>query len=122
MSVFTTLLKAVNERVREIGTLRSIGYRRRHIVWLFTLEAALLAAVSAAVGIVATAAAVAAINAAGLSYKGGIASTAIPLTISLLPSATLFAVVFLSAVAVLAALLPARRAARLGISAALGHV
>jgi putative ABC transport system permease protein len=122
MSVFTTMLKAVNERVREIGTLRSIGYRRAHIVRVFTLEAGLLALIASAVGLVALAAAVGLINGAGITYKGGVASQAIPLSVSLLPSACLFATVFLSAVAVLAALLPARRAARLRIAEALGHV
>jgi putative ABC transport system permease protein len=122
MSVLTTMLKAVNERVREIGTLRSIGFRRRHILGLFTAEAAMLAAVSSAVGLVATALLIQAINGAGLSYSGGVAATPIPLTVSLVPAACVFALAFLSGVAMLAAILPARRAARLSIPDALGHV
>lgn len=121
MSVLTTMLKAVNERVREIGTLRSIGFRRRHVLGLFTLEAALLGAVSSAIGLVATAGLIALINGAGLSYSGGVAATPIPLTVSLVPAACLFALVFLSGVAMLAAVMPARRAARLSIPDALGH-
>jgi putative ABC transport system permease protein len=121
MSVLTTMLKAVNERVREIGTLRSIGFRRRHVVALFTIEAALLGAVSSGVGLLATAGLIRLINGAGLSYNAGVAATPIPLTVSLLPSACAFALVFLSGVAVLAAVLPARRAARLSIPEALGH-
>jgi putative ABC transport system permease protein len=121
MSVLTTMLKAVNERVREIGTLRSIGFRRRHIIGLFTMEAALLASVSSAVGLIATAALIAAINSAGLSYSGGVAATPIPLTVSLVPAACVFALLFLSGVAMLAAVMPARRAARLSIPDALGH-
>lgn len=122
MSVLTTMLKAVNERVREIGTLRSIGFRRHHILGLFTIEAGLLGAASSVVGFVATAALIVAINNAGLSYSGGVAATPIPLTVSLIPSACLFALVFLSGVAMFAAVLPARRAARLAIPDALGHV
>ena len=121
MSVFTTMLKAVNERVREIGTLRSIGYRRRHIVALFTIESAILALVSSLVGLAATAVITALINAADVTYSGGIASQPVPLTVSLLASASAFAVAFLSGVAVLAAVFPARRAARLPIPDALGH-
>jgi putative ABC transport system permease protein len=121
MSVFTTMLKAVNERVREIGTLRSIGYRRRHIVALFTIESAMLALASSLAGLLVTAVLVALINGADATYSGGIASQPIPLTVSLLASASAFAVVFLSGVAVLAALFPARRAARLPIPDALGH-
>ena len=122
MSVFTTMLKAVNERVREIGTLRSLGYRRRHVLALFTVEAALLALVACAVGLVATVAVASGINAADIGYRGGLAAQPIPLTISIVPSACLFAVLFLSGVAVLAAIMPARRAARLAIPDALGHV
>ncbi len=122
MSVLTTMLKSVNERVREIGTLRSLGFRRRHVLALFTVESALLAAVASSVGLAATWGLTRLINAAHVSYDGGVAATPIPLTVSLVPAACLFAVVFLSGVAMLAALLPARRAARLGIPDALGHV
>lgn len=121
MSVLTTMLKSVNERVREIGTIRSIGFRRRHVIWLFTIEAAILALVSSGVGLLATWLLTHGINAAHISYDGGVAATPIPLTVSLEPGACLFAIAFLSGVAVLAALLPARRAARLGIPDALGH-
>lgn len=122
MSVFTTMLKAVNERVREIGTLRSLGYRRRHVLALFTVEAALLALVACVVGFVATVALSGGINAAGIGYRGGLAAQPIPLTVAVVPSACAFAMLFLSGVAVLAALMPARRAARLAIPDALGHV
>lgn len=122
MSVFSTMLKAVNERVREIGTLRSIGYLRRHITWLFTLEAALLAVVASVIGLALSAALVALINAAGISYKAGLAANAIALTVSLLPRTCLFAALFLSGVAVLAAWFPARRAARLRVAEALASV
>jgi putative ABC transport system permease protein len=122
MSVLTTMLKSVNERVREIGTLRSLGFRRRHIVGLFALESGLLAMASSAVGLAATWVTTRLVNAAAISYDAGMASTPIPLTVSLVPGACAFAVVFLSGVAVLAAFLPARRAARLAIPDALGHV
>jgi putative ABC transport system permease protein len=121
MSVFTTVLKSVNERVREIGTLRSLGYRRAQITGLFTLEGGLLALVAASAGLLASAGIVTAINAARFSYSGGIASQPIPLTVSLQPRAIAFAVLFLGGVAVLASFFPARRAARQAIPDALGH-
>jgi putative ABC transport system permease protein len=122
MSVLTTMLKSVNERVREIGTLRSLGFRQRHIVGLFTIESALLAVTASAMGFVATTVMAAVINGSHISYDGGVAATPIPLTVSVVPGACAFAVLFLSGVAVLAALVPARRAARLAIPDALGHV
>jgi putative ABC transport system permease protein len=121
MSVFSTILKAVNERVREIGTLRSLGYRRWHVAAMFTVEAAMLAVLASLVGLAVSAVAVWLINASGLSYKAGLAAQAIPLTVSLLPRVCVFAALFLSSIAVAAAVLPARRAARLGIADAMGH-
>jgi putative ABC transport system permease protein len=122
MSVFTSMLKAVNERVREIGALRSLGFRRRQVIGLFTLEGALLSLVSSFVGLGAAAACVALINRAGLTYSAGVASQPIPLTVSLLPGTLAGAGIFLAGVAVLAAFFPARRAARLSIPDALGQV
>ena len=97
MSVFSTMLKSVNERVREIGTLRSLGYRRRHIGALFTVEAAMLAGLASCVGLVLSASPWRRSTAARFSYKAGLAAQAIPLTVSLLPRVCLFAAVFLSA-------------------------
>jgi putative ABC transport system permease protein len=122
MSVFSTVLKSVNERVREIGTLRSMGYRRRHVTWLFTLEAALLAVAASVIGLAASIGVAALVDAAHISYKAGLAAQSIPLTVGVRPSACAFAVTFLSGVAVLAAWVPARRASRLRIAEALAEV
>jgi len=121
MSVFTTLLKSVNERVREIGTLRSLGFRRRQLVRLFTLEGALLATLSSVVGLVVAALAVTGVNAAGVSYSAGVASQPIPLTVSLSAGVIVGATLLLAGVAVFAAFFPARRAARLAIPDALSQ-
>jgi len=39
VGISNTMLMAIMERVRELGTLRAIGMRNRDIAWLFTLEA-----------------------------------------------------------------------------------
>jgi putative ABC transport system permease protein len=122
MSVLMTMMKSVTERTREVGTLRSLGFLRRHVVALFTLEALLLALASSAIGAAITLALTFAINHAGISYGGGLLSGTMPLAVAVVPGAYAFSVAFLSSVAVLAALLPARQAARLGIPEALGHV
>ena len=122
MSVLMTMMKAVSERTREIGTLRSLGFLRRHVLALFMLEAALLAMLASAVGVILTLGATLAINHLGITYKGGMAVEAIPLAVQVVPGAYLFAVGFLSLVAMAAAIVPARRGARLAIPDALGHV
>lgn len=42
LGITNTMLMSVLERTREIGTMMSVGVRRRHILGLFLLEAALL--------------------------------------------------------------------------------
>jgi putative ABC transport system permease protein len=122
LSVLTTMAKAVSERTREIGTLRSLGFLRRQVVALFALEAALLSAVASTVGLVATLAATAALNALRISYDAGVMAQPIPLRIALMPGTWAVAAIFLAVVAALAAVVPARRAARAPIPDALTHV
>jgi putative ABC transport system permease protein len=122
MSVLMTMMKAVSERTREIGTLRSLGFLRRHVLALFIAEAGLLAALACVVGAASTLVATFALNHAGITYKGGVMADAVPLAVRVVPGAYGFAVVFLSLVAMVAAIAPARRAARLGIPEAMGHV
>lgn len=121
MSVLTTMMKSVTERIREIGTLRSIGFLRRHILALFGVEAALLALVSSAAGLAVTVGLTWALNHSGITYKAGVLTESIPLTIAWLPRAWIVAALFLSGVAAVAALVAARRAVRMKIPDALGH-
>ncbi len=121
MAVFTTMVKSVSERTREIGTLRSLGFLRRHVLGLFATEATLLAVLASSVGLAVTLAITAAVNGAGVTYKAGLMAEPMPLGIAIDPWSWLLAAAFLAAVAMTAALLPARRAARLGIPDALAH-
>src|SRR5207249_9905537 len=50
--IINTLLMTVFERVREIGTMLAVGVRRRQILWLFVLEAAVLGAIGGVLGAV----------------------------------------------------------------------
>lgn len=121
MSVLTTMARAVSERTREIGTLRSIGFLRRHIVLLFALEAALLSTVASAVGLAATVVLTAAANGSGITYNAGILAQPIPLAVRYVPLTWAQAAAFLAAIAALAAIVPARRAAWTRIPDALTH-
>jgi putative ABC transport system permease protein len=121
MAVFSTMAKAVNERTREIGTLRSLGFVRGQVTRLFALEAALLAAWACLGGLLLTLAIGGLINGAGVTYNGGLLAAPIPLAVAIDPANCLRAAAFLVAVAVFAAWLPARRAARRKIPDALAY-
>ncbi len=47
-----TMYAQVAGRVREVGTLRAIGFRRRSVLWVFLREAVLLSLVGGVLGIV----------------------------------------------------------------------
>jgi len=123
MSVVNVLVKAVRERTREIGTLRSLGFRRRQIVLLFSLEGALLASLAVAAGAVVALSVSWFINhQAHVTYKAGMLAEPIPLTISVTPASCLFTALLLVFLAAIAAWIPARRAAAMKIPDSLGHV
>jgi putative ABC transport system permease protein len=122
MSVLTTMAKAVNERTREIGTLRSLGFLRRQIVALFAAEAAFLALAGTAVGAVLTLALTLVVNHVGMVYSGGLVSTPISAKVMIRPDAYLASALFLAALAAVAAIVPARHAAARPIPDALTHV
>jgi putative ABC transport system permease protein len=54
VSIFNVMMMSVNERVREIGILRSIGTQRTEILRMFIYEAGILGLVGAAIGAVAS--------------------------------------------------------------------
>jgi putative ABC transport system permease protein len=118
-AVLTTMMKTVRERTREIGTLRSLGYLRRHILALFAVESAMLAILAGCIGLVSSVAVTFAINTATITYKGGLLADAIPLRVGYSYAAYAWGFVFLSVVAVLAALLAASGVTRLRIADAL---
>ncbi len=54
VSIFNVMMMSVNERVREIGILRSIGTQRTEILRMFIYEAGILGVVGAVIGAVAS--------------------------------------------------------------------
>lgn len=108
--VFVTMMGAISERTREIGIFRAIGYRRRHVLQLVLMEAAIVSALAGLLG-----------------YLTGVAATL--LALPLLdggkaswhwdPTLAIVAVVTAVCVGLLASLQPALRASRLEPSEAL---
>src|SRR5262249_51118240 len=77
MSVANTMMKSVNERIREIGTLRSLGFYRRHLVYMFALEGMFLSLLACALGLAGTLVATVLIAQLGITYKAGFLSVPI---------------------------------------------
>ncbi len=51
--VFTTMMASVNERTREIGIFRAIGFRKKHVVRIILMEALLIGLAAGALGYLA---------------------------------------------------------------------
>ncbi|MEC5387459.1 FtsX-like permease family protein [Uliginosibacterium sp. H3] len=122
MSIVNTLSMSVMERVREIGTLRALGMRRRGIVSIFAVEGATLGALGCLIGIVISVALGMGITAGQFTYTPPSSSSPVPLSIAILPVTLAATLALLSLVSMIAACWPARRAAHIEIVDALGHV
>ncbi|MGD0189473.1 MAG: FtsX-like permease family protein [Rhizomicrobium sp.] len=122
-TVSNTMGMSVMERIDEIGTTRALGARRGRIRIQFLAEGAMLGFFGAVLGIAFACAADLAINHAGLSWTPPGDAHAIPLKLYMLGASGVIAGTFavLVAVAIMAALVPANRAARLAIVDALRH-
>ncbi len=122
MSTVNTMGMSVMERTREIGTLRALGLKRRGVCLLFAIEGAILGLLGCLGGVFLNSVVWAAIRIAAPSYIPPGVSTPVPLTVELLPSHMLTLALFLTLLSMAAAIWPARRAARLSMVEALGHV
>ena len=124
VGIMNTLWIAIRERTREIGTLRAIGMQRTKVLWLFLLEAALLAMGGAIGGVLVGWWVAAWLNRRDIRVGEGLQMLLMQdhLTILVRPSALAGYVVFITLLTALAALLPALRAARLRPVTAMHHI
>ena len=111
--VMITMLTSVKERQKEIGVFRAYGYKRRHITKLVLIEAVLLSAGGAVIGVIA-----------GLLAAFVVPSIAPSLSLTTAPNLVVIVagVALAFAVGLLAALYPARRAANMDPAAALKQI
>ena len=123
LATANTMLMAVTERTREIGTLRALGARAKRITHGFMLEGILLGMVSAIAGTLLSILITLAINAAQIemppppgSAKGFVIS------VQIIPLAYLAAALAMMVTLALASYFPARRAARAPVVQSLAHV
>jgi putative ABC transport system permease protein len=123
-AVVNTMTMSVMERTNEIGTIRAMGVRRRGIRWQFIVEGSLIGAIGASIGAALAIAIAALINRAGVTWVPPASASAVILHLSVLgrPALVIFTWLGLALVAVIAALIPANRAAQLSVVDALRHV
>lgn len=117
--IANTLLMAVFERVREMGILAALGMKSRQVIQMILLEGTILGVVGIAAGILLGLLLVAYLAAVGLDLGESVAASAgkiaLPTVLHarFVPGTTLALAVWTLAVVLLAALYPARFAARL---------
>ena len=122
LSVVNTVGMAVMERTREIGTLRALGLRRQGIVTMFAAESLLLGLIGSAIGTVMTTMTIAGVRLAGPTWIPPNIPVRVPLEVHFVPAYLVLSLASLCLLCVFAAVLPARRASRMSIIDALGHV
>lgn len=122
MSTVNTMGMAVMERTREIGTLRALGLKRRGVSFLFAMEGGLLGFLGSLLGVALHTAVWAIIRGIRPTYTPPGVSTPVPLTVNFVPDTLVLLALCLIVLSLLAAITPARRAAKQNIVNALGHV
>lgn len=124
IGVLNTLVIAVRERTREIGTLRAIGMQRSKVLWLFVLEMGLLGLLGTVGGAILGGLIGLLLNALGIHVPDAMQMFLVQerLTFLFHPIRIVEYVAFLTAVVVLASILPALRAARLRPVTAMHHI
>jgi putative ABC transport system permease protein len=121
MSVINTVSMAIMERTREIGTLRALGFQRRGLVGLFAVESMLLGALGSVLGIILTLLTWSGIAVFKPTWVPPQIAFRVPLEVYLVPDYMVYSILSMVALSLLAASLPAHKAARMEIVSALGH-
>ena len=121
MAVTNSMMKSVNERIREIGSLRSFGFRQRDIQLLFSFEGLLLGFVSCFLGVLVSIFLTFFIDSLGLSFTSGISSTPLPVKISVAFAPWLSSSFWLCLITFLSSWIVAYRASRMVVADALRY-
>lgn len=123
MASVNTLLMAMFERTREIGTMLAMGTPRAWIIGLFMAEATVLGLLGAALGVTLGNLLGMALNASGLHLPPPPGyTTTIPFRVLHIPGIMIGSSALVVVSLALASILPAIRASRLQIAEALAHV
>jgi ABC-type lipoprotein release transport system permease subunit len=119
LSIFNTFFRNVQERMREIGVLRTLGFRANDVRTLFLLETLFLALIGIAVGGGAAILASALINRISILYKIGLLTQPVPFLVEQNRWTLAWTLSVALVVALVAAAIPLWAAGRKRISEAL---
>lgn len=122
MSVINTMSMAVLERTREIGTLRSLGLKRRGVLFLFAIESFLIGIGGVIGGSIVSFTAWLSIHYFKPMWTPPGITVSIPLRIIFTLEFFCYSCGFLLILCLVASLIPARKAANQNVVDALGHV
>lgn len=115
--IVNTTMMVIYERMREIGTLSALGMSGSELVRMFLLEALFIGVAGAAAGTLAGIGITIPLEQIGLDFSASMEGIDFEMSNVLYPklswSSTLFVFVYSVAVALLASLIPSRRAARI---------
>lgn len=120
--IVNTMTMSVVERTREIGTLRSLGLRKKEVLEIFTAEGFVLGICGIAVGIVFTVITSYGIALLHITYIPPGISERVPLLSDIVPFNMLWSGMFLVFLSMCAAFIPSTKASRMNIVDALGHI
>ncbi|HYZ90748.1 MAG TPA: ABC transporter permease, partial [Myxococcales bacterium] len=111
LGAMITMHAQVASRLREIGTLRAIGFRRRSVLWSFLVESIILALIGAAGGCLLAAF----LGAMSFTTTNFGSFTEMKFSFHFAPDIAVKATIFAILMGLLGGALPATRAARLAI-------
>jgi ABC-type antimicrobial peptide transport system permease subunit len=112
LSVSNTFIKIVNEREREIGTWRSLGFTHAQLMNLFATEALALGGVGILMGIIFSLFLTGIINSGAIYYRAGQFTEPIPFSIGIFPKSYLASGCILLVVCILSSTWSLRRILR----------
>jgi len=118
-TVAATLAMNALERRREVGTLRALGMRSSAVFTMFVMEGVWMALAGVLLSLITSGLIAWIVNRAALSYSSGHVLNSTPMLVELDVDRMSMAVLTVLAVALLAALVPAFKAARTAIAPAL---
>lgn len=121
-SIINTMSMSVMERVSEIGTIRSIGMKRRGITKLFLSEGFLLGAIGSVIGIVVAIIIISLVNINGIKTDPPPGqNTGYTMSILVMPATLIYSFLLTTIIALIASISPAIKAGRMKVVDALRY-